>query len=188
MGFLGYFLIVQDFINWAKDQDIPVGPDAVAAGSLVAYCLGITTSALRYGLLFERFLNPGRISMPDIDIDFCKDRRGEVIEYVYQKYGRESVTQIMTLGTMKARMAIKDVARAYDWTPEEAQNWPTSSRGSPATHHRCLLGKQAPKGGEYDASDKMVARYDSDDRTRECLDTAMSWRTSAAIWACTPVA
>ena len=123
MGFSAYFLIVQDFINWAKDHDIPVGPGrGSAAGSIVAYSLGITDMCpLRYGLLFERFLNPDRISMPDIDIDFCKDRRQEVIDYVSDKYGKEAVTQIMTLGTMKARMAIKDVCRAYSWEPDESQ-------------------------------------------------------------------
>jgi DNA polymerase-3 subunit alpha len=176
MGFAAYFLIVQDFINWAKDHDIPVGPGrGSAAGSLVAYALGITDICpLRYGLLFERFLNPGRKSMPDIDIDFCKDGRGRVIEYVAVKYGQEAVTQIMTLGTMKARMAIKDVARAYEWTPDEAQDLANLVPEDPSGKHTIpvCLGKKDIKG-TFDPSEKMVARYDSDDRTRQVLDTAM---------------
>ena len=111
MKFSGYFLIVWDFIRYAKERDIPVGPGrGSAAGSLVAYALEITDiDPLQYELLFERFLNPERISMPDIDIDFCMNRRGEVIEYVTQKYGRDQVAQIITFGTMAAKAAIKDV-------------------------------------------------------------------------------
>ncbi len=112
-GYAGYFLIVQDFIAAARERGIPVGPGrGSAAGSLVAYALRITdVDPLRFDLLFERFLNPERVSMPDIDVDFCFERRGEVIEYVRQRYGRESVGQIVTFGTMKARAAVKDVAR-----------------------------------------------------------------------------
>ncbi len=116
MKFPGYFLIVWDFIRYAKEHDIPVGPGrGSAAGSLVSYALGITDiDPLQHELLFERFLNPERVSMPDIDIDFCMNRRGEVINYVTQKYGRDNVAQIITFGTMAAKAAIKDVGRAMD--------------------------------------------------------------------------
>ncbi|HKV82612.1 MAG TPA: DNA polymerase III subunit alpha, partial [Candidatus Sulfotelmatobacter sp.] len=116
MKFPGYFLIVWDFIRYAKERGIPVGPGrGSAAGSLVSYALGITDiDPLQHELLFERFLNPERVSMPDIDIDFCMNRRGEVIDYVTQKYGRENVAQIITFGTMAAKAAIKDVGRAMD--------------------------------------------------------------------------
>jgi DNA polymerase-3 subunit alpha len=113
MGFPGYFLIVSDFIKWAKAHDIPVGPGrGSGAGSLVAYALTITNlDPLRYGLLFERFLNPERVSMPDFDIDFCQERRQEVIEYVQQRYGRDRVAQIITFGTLQARAVLRDVGR-----------------------------------------------------------------------------
>ena len=113
MGYAGYFLIVWDFIRYAREHGIPVGPGrGSAAGSLVAYCLQITdVDPLEFDLIFERFLNPERVSLPDIDIDFCERRRGEVIEYVTRKYGRENVAQIITFGTMKARAAVRDVGR-----------------------------------------------------------------------------
>ncbi|MGC1487245.1 MAG: DNA polymerase III subunit alpha, partial [Albidovulum sp.] len=113
MGFPGYFLIVADFIKWAKDQHIPVGPGrGSGAGSLVAYALTITDlDPLRYNLLFERFLNPERVSMPDFDIDFCMDRREEVIQYVQQKYGRDKVGQIITFGALLSKAAIRDIGR-----------------------------------------------------------------------------
>src|SRR5918996_2746548 len=116
MGFAGYFLIVWDFVRYAKDHAIPVGPGrGSAAGSLVAYCLEITdVDPLQYDLLFERFLNPGRVSMPDIDIDFCVRGRGEVIKHVADMYGRDSVCQIITFGTLASRAAIKDVGRALE--------------------------------------------------------------------------
>ncbi|HUQ94889.1 MAG TPA: DNA polymerase III subunit alpha [Bryobacteraceae bacterium] len=116
MKFSGYFLIVWDFIRFAKSKGIPVGPGrGSAAGSLVSYAMEITdVDPLQYGLLFERFLNPERVSMPDIDIDFCTHRRGEVIQYVTEKYGREQVAQIITFGTLAAKAAIKDVGRALD--------------------------------------------------------------------------
>lgn len=116
MGFAGYFLIVADFINWAKHNDVPVGPGrGSGAGSLVAYSLGITDlDPLRYDLLFERFLNPERVSMPDFDIDFCQDRRELVIEYVKQRYGTEKVSQIVTFGTMAAKAVIRDIGRVLD--------------------------------------------------------------------------
>jgi DNA polymerase-3 subunit alpha len=116
MGFAGYFLIVADFINWAKTNGVPVGPGrGSGAGSLVAYSLGITDlDPLRYDLLFERFLNPERVSMPDFDIDFCQDGRDRVIDYVRRKYGEESVSQIATFGTMAARAVVRDVGRVLD--------------------------------------------------------------------------
>jgi len=118
MGFNGYFLIVQDFIGWAKDQDIPVGPGrGSGAGSLVAYSLRITDlDPMPYNLIFERFLNPERVSMPDFDIDFCQEHRGRVIDYVTQKYGRQSVSQIITYGRLQARAAIRDVGRVMGMT------------------------------------------------------------------------
>ncbi len=116
MGFSGYFLIVADFINWAKRNNVPVGPGrGSGAGSLVAFSLGITDlDPLRYDLLFERFLNPERVSMPDFDIDFCQDRREKVIEYVKQRYGTQSVSQIITFGTLAAKAVIRDIGRVLD--------------------------------------------------------------------------
>ncbi|RJQ51794.1 MAG: DNA polymerase III subunit alpha [Nitrospiraceae bacterium] len=116
MGFSSYFLIVCDFINYAKGKDIPVGPGrGSAAGSLAAYAIDITDiDPIKYGLLFERFLNPERVSMPDIDVDFCMDRRGEVIDYVANRYGKDHVAQIITFGTMQARAVIRDVGRALN--------------------------------------------------------------------------
>ena len=113
MGYIDYFLIVWDFIRFAKSQGIAVGPGrGSAAGSIVSYCLEITDiDPIRYQLIFERFLNPERVSMPDIDIDFCYERRQEVIDYVYRKYGKDKVVQIVTFGTMAARMAVRDVGR-----------------------------------------------------------------------------
>lgn len=113
MGFAGYFLIVADFIRWAKEQDIPVGPGrGSGAGSLVAWALGITgLDPLHYDLLFERFLNPERVSNPDFDIDFCMDGRDRVIDYVSARYGRHRVSQIITHGTMAARAVVRDVVR-----------------------------------------------------------------------------
>ena len=116
MGFVDYFLIVNDFVQYAKSHDIPVGPGrGSGAGSLCAYCIGITgIDPIKYNLLFERFLNPERVSMPDFDIDFCKERRGEVIDYVIRKYGADHVAQIVAFGTMQARGAVRDVGRVLD--------------------------------------------------------------------------
>lgn len=121
-GFTSYFLIVWDFINYAKSKGIPVGPGrGSAAGSIIAYVLGITDlDPLRYGLLFERFLNPDRISPPDIDVDFCQNRRGEVIEYVREKYGKMAVSQIITFGTLGAKSVIRDVGRVLGWNYGDA--------------------------------------------------------------------
>ena len=118
MGFAGYFLIVADFINWAKSNGVPVGPGrGSGAGSLVAYALGVTDlDPLRYDLLFERFLNPERVSMPDFDIDFCQDGRDRVIDYVKRKYGAECVSQIATFGTMAAKAVVRDVGRVMEWS------------------------------------------------------------------------
>lgn len=135
MGFAGYFLIVSDFILYAKSQNIPVGPGrGSAAGSLVAYCLQITdVDPIRYHLLFERFLNPGRKSMPDIDVDFCFERRDEVIQYIKDKYGADKVAQIITFGTLKGKQAIKDVGRAlefsYGETDRMAKLYPAPKQG-----------------------------------------------------------
>jgi DNA polymerase III subunit alpha len=122
MDFTGYFLIVWDFIKYARDNDIPVGPGrGSGAGSIVAYALKITdVEPLKYGLLFERFLNPERVSMPDFDIDFCFERRGEVIDYVTRKYGRDKVGQIITFGTLKTKLVIRDVARVLGLNYDEA--------------------------------------------------------------------
>ena len=122
MGYVDYYLIVYDFINHAKKEGIPVGPGrGSGAGSILAYAIGITDiDPIKYGLLFERFLNPERVSMPDFDVDFCYERRGEVIKYVSEKYGYDHVSQIITFGTMSARMVIRDVARVLDVPYSEA--------------------------------------------------------------------
>ena len=116
MGFAGYFLIVSDFVNWAKENKIPVGPGrGSGAGSVAAWSLGITDlDPIKYSLLFERFLNPERVSMPDFDIDFCQIRRDEVIEYVNNKYGSESVAHIITFGTLASRAAVRDIGRVLE--------------------------------------------------------------------------
>ena len=113
MGFAGYFLIVADFIRWAREHGVPVGPGrGSGAGSLVAYALRITDiEPLRYDLLFERFLNPERVSMPDFDVDFCMEGRDRVIDYVAAKYGHDRVSQIITYGTMAAKAVVRDVGR-----------------------------------------------------------------------------
>src|SRR4051812_47801429 len=167
-GYAGYFLIVSDFIKAARDRGIPVGPGrGSAAGSLVAYSLKITNVCpLKYDLLFERFLNPERVSMPDVDVDFCFERRGEVIEYVRQKYGKESVCQIVTFGTMKSRAAIKDVGRVLGFTPVETDQ----------------LAKLIPNQPNFsltvsDAVEQIpeVKKvYETDDRYRQLLDYAIA--------------
>src|SRR5712671_4636730 len=144
MKFSGYFLIVHDFINWAKQHGVPVGPGrGSGAGSLVAYSLRITDlDPLPYNLLFERFLNPERVSMPDFDVDFCQDRRGEVIDYVTGKYGRENVAQIITYGALSAKSAIKDVARVmgvpFAEVNELTRNIPNLIDGHPATIEKAM--------------------------------------------------
>ena len=164
MRFSGYFLIVWDFIRYAREHDIPVGPGrGSAAGSLVSYSMGITDlDPLQHELLFERFLNPERVSMPDIDIDFCMNRRGEVIDYVTAKYGRENVAQIITFGTMAAKAAIKDVGRAMDMPYSDVDR----------------IAKMVPNQlnikleNAIKDSPAMQQAYDADAQVRELLDTA----------------
>ncbi|WP_037451332.1 DNA polymerase III subunit alpha [Sphingobium chlorophenolicum] len=167
MGFPGYFLIVADFIKWAKDQDIPVGPGrGSGAGSVVAWALTITDlDPLQLGLLFERFLNPERVSMPDFDIDFCETRRGEVIRYVQQKYGADHVAQIITFGKLKARAVLKDTGRVLqmsygqvDRLAKLVPNHPTD----PWTLERSLNGVA-----------EFRAEYDNDNQVRRLIDYAM---------------
>jgi len=135
MGFPAYFLLTWDFINWAKEHNVPVGPGrGSAAGSIVAYALRITElDPIRHNLLFERFLNPERISMPDIDIDFCQRKRGEVIEYVSRKWGADHVCQIITFGTLAAKASLKAVARVYDIPFQEANTWAGMIPNDPGT-------------------------------------------------------
>ncbi len=135
MGFPAYFLLTWDFINWAKENKIPVGPGrGSAAGSIVAYALAITElDPIRHNLLFERFLNPERISMPDIDIDFCQRRRGEVIDYVSSKWGQDHVCQIITFGTLAAKAALKAVCRVYDIPFSQANTWASMVPSTPGT-------------------------------------------------------
>jgi DNA polymerase-3 subunit alpha len=165
MKYSGYFLIVWDFIRWAKERGIPVGPGrGSAAGSLVAYALGITDiDPLQYNLLFERFLNPERVSMPDIDIDFCMNRRGEVIDYVTRKYGRDNVAQIITFGTMGAKAAVKDVGRVLDMPYSDVDR---IAKMIPATLNIKLADalKESPS---------LRQEYDRDAQIRQLIDTAM---------------
>src|SRR3954464_14201519 len=165
MKFPGYFLIVWDFIRYAREHSIPVGPGrGSAAGSLVAYAMQITDiDPLQNELLFERFLNPERVSLPDIDVDFCMNRRGEVINYVTQKYGREQVAQIITFGTMAAKAAIKDVGRALEMPYSEVER---IGKMIPATLNITL--EQALKD-----SPPLQAAYDNEPQIREVIDTAM---------------
>jgi len=175
MGFPGYFLIVADFINWAKDHEIPVGPGrGSGAGSLVAWALGITDlDPLPYDLLFERFLNPERVSMPDFDIDFCMDRRDEVIDYVARKYGRDRVSQIITYGTMAAKAVVRDAGRVlghpYGFVDGIAKLIPLTLGISLDD----ALGESeaAAKNPEL-ASSELIARYRSEDDVRDLLDLA----------------
>ncbi|MCR4397636.1 MAG: DNA polymerase III subunit alpha [Firmicutes bacterium] len=162
MGYPGYFLIVSDFVEYARSRGIPVGPGrGSAAGSLVAYVLGITqVDPLKYGLLFERFLNPARVTLPDMDIDFCFERRGEVIEYVKQKYGAECVAQIITFGTMAARAVIRDVARTLDIPYAEADRL---AKAVPAQ-----LGITLDKALEV--SPDLKKMYAEDDRYRDVIE------------------
>jgi DNA polymerase III subunit alpha len=164
MKFAGYFLIVWDFIKYAREVNIPVGPGrGSAAGSLVSYAMEITDiDPLQNELLFERFLNPERVSMPDIDIDFCMNRRGEVIDYVTRKYGREQVAQIITFNTMAARAAIKDVGRALDLPYGEVDR---VAKMVPAT-----IGVTIAKALED--SPQMQEAYDKEPQVRELVDTA----------------
>lgn len=162
MGYSGYFLIVQDFVKFAKSQNVPVGPGrGSAAGSLVCYCLGITdVDPLKYGLIFERFLNPSRVSLPDIDIDFCMRRRDEVIQYVEQKYGRERVAQIATFDKMKARSVVRDVARVLGFSYPDADK----------------IAKLIPFGATLDEALEGVSelrrRYETDAQVQKLINVA----------------
>lgn len=164
MGYVDYFLIVWDFIHYAREHGIMVGPGrGSAAGSVVSYCLHITNvDPIRYGLIFERFLNPERVSMPDIDIDFCYERRGEVIDYVNRKYGEEQVCQIVTFGTMAARLAVRDVGRAlnvpYGVVDQVAKQIPMELK---MTIDKALT-----------VNYKLKELYDSDPAIKRLIDTA----------------
>jgi DNA polymerase-3 subunit alpha len=167
MGFAGYFLIVADFIKWAKDNDIPVGPGrGSGAGSVVAWSLTITDlDPLKLGLLFERFLNPERVSMPDFDIDFCETRRGEVIRYVQRKYGRDQVAQIITFGKLKARAVLKDTGRVLQMSYGQVDRLAKLVPNLPAdpwTLDRALNGVS-----------ELAAEYRNDEGVRHLLDLAM---------------
>ncbi|MEI6418724.1 MAG: DNA polymerase III subunit alpha, partial [Sphingomonadales bacterium] len=177
MGFPGYFLIVADFIQWAKAQGIPVGPGrGSGAGSVVAWALTITDlDPLEHGLLFERFLNPDRVSMPDFDIDFCETRRGEVIHYVQQRYGREQVAQIITFGKMKARAVLKDVGRVlqmpYGQTDRLSKLVP-SHPTDPWTLSRTLgIGKDKD-GKPYPGEPAFIAEVERDPKVKLLVDIA----------------
>jgi len=167
MGYVNYYLIVWDFIRYAKEAGIPVGPGrGSGAASIVAYCMHITeVDPMKYALIFERFLNPERISMPDFDTDFCQERRGEVIEYVTRKYGADHVAQIVTFGTMAARGAIRDVGRALNFTYAETD---VVAKLVPTMPLHLTL-KEA-----LNVSPKLKEMYDSSERVKLLIDTAMS--------------
>lgn len=165
MGYVDYFLIVWDYINWAKSQGIPVGPGrGSGAGSIVAYAIGITDiDPIKYNLLFERFLNPERISMPDFDVDFCYERRQEVIDYVGRKYGHDHVSQIITFGTMSARMVIRDVGRALDVSYAETDKL---AKMIPNEVHITI--KKA-----MEQNVELRTLYENDEEIKKLLDIAM---------------
>ena len=167
MGYVNYYLIVWDFIRYAKEQGIPVGPGrGSGAASIVAYCMHITeVDPMKYALIFERFLNPERVSMPDFDTDFCQERRGEVIEYVMKKYGADHVAQIATFGTMAARGAIRDEGRALNFSYAETD---VVAKLVPTMPLHITL-KDA-----LNVSPKLKEMYDGDERVRQLIDTAMS--------------
>ena len=166
MGYVEYFLIVWDFIHYAKSNDIPVGPGrGSAAGSIVAYSLAITEiEPIKYNLIFERFLNPERVSMPDIDVDFCIDRRQEVIDYVVQKYGKDKVSQIITFGTLQAKAAVRDVGRALNASYAEADS---IAKAIPAE-----LGMTISKA--LDINRDLRARYETEPLVKNILDMSIA--------------
>lgn len=172
-GFVEYYLIVWDFINYARKNDIPVGPGrGSGAGSIIAYAIGITeVEPLRYDLYFERFLNPERKSMPDFDIDFCMDKRGRVIDYVINKYGKPRVSQIITFGTMAAKNAVKDVARTLR-IPYEEVNKITKLMPNGKTHLRELLGLEESK--KESAIPELVDLYNNDYGLKKVFDLAIA--------------
>ena len=178
MGFPGYFLIVADFINWGKQNGIPVGPGrGSGAGSLVAWALGITDlDPLPYDLLFERFLNPERVSMPDFDIDFCMDRRDEVIDYVARKYGRDRVSQIITYGTMSAKAVVRDAGRVlglpYGFVDSISKLIPLQPADPLSLED--VLGRSPRSQKEPDrAIGEIIERYNSEDEVRDLIDLAL---------------
>ena len=164
MGYVDYYLIVADFILWAKHEGIPVGPGrGSGAASIAAYCMHITEmDPMKYNLIFERFLNPERVSMPDFDTDFCQARRGEVIDYVMRKYGKDRVAQIVTFGTMAARAAIRDVGRVLNFTYAETD---AVAKLIPTTLHMTL--DEALR-----LSPQLKQMYDGDERVKKLVDTA----------------
>ena len=166
MGYVNYYLIVWDFIRYAKEQGIPVGPGrGSGAASIVAYCMHITeVDPMKYALIFERFLNPERVSMPDFDTDFCQERRGEVIDYVMEKYGKDHVAQIATFGTMAARGAIRDVGRALNFSYAETD---VVAKAVPNELHITL-------DKALETSPQLKAMYEEDGRVRRLIDTARS--------------
>ena len=178
MGFPGYFLIVADFINWAKQEGIPVGPGrGSGAGSLVAWALGITDlDPLPYDLLFERFLNPERVSMPDFDIDFCMDRRDEVIEYVARKYGRDRVSQIITYGTMSAKAVLRDCGRVlghgYGFVDRLAKLIPLLP-ADPYSLEDALGRSERARRDPQRAIAELVLLYNAEDEVRDLVDLAL---------------
>jgi DNA polymerase III subunit alpha len=176
MGFPGYFLIVADFINWAKQNDIPVGPGrGSGAGSLVAWALGITDlDPIPYDLLFERFLNPERVSMPDFDIDFCMDRRDEVIDYVARKYGRDRVSQIITFGTMAAKAAVRDCGRVQGLPFPAVDGVAKLIPNTLGISLDDALGRsKAAQDNKELCSPELVDRYQHEDEVRDLLDLAL---------------
>ncbi|NNM68012.1 MAG: DNA polymerase III subunit alpha, partial [Spirochaetales bacterium] len=179
MDFVGYFLIVSDFIGWAKDHDIPVGPGrGSGAGSIVAYALRITDiEPLKYKLLFERFLNPERVSMPDFDVDFCMDRRSEVVDYVTRRYGTDKVSQIITFGTLKAKAALKDVARVLGFNFSESNALSALVPTDPKLSLKKLLSNPLDpdyvKAGWQENHDKLLSFYQQGGKYQELFDTAL---------------
>lgn len=176
MGFPGYFLIVADFINWAKQNDIPVGPGrGSGAGSLVAWALGITDlDPIPYDLLFERFLNPERVSMPDFDIDFCMDRRDEVIDYVARKYGRDRVSQIITFGTMAAKAAVRDCGRVQGLPFPAVDGVAKLIPNTLGISLDDALGRsKAAQEDKELCSPELIDRYQHEDEVRDLMDLAL---------------
>lgn len=182
MGFSGYFLIVSDFVNYARKRNIPVGPGrGSAAGSLVAYSLKITDiDPLPYDLLFERFLNPGRISMPDIDVDFCVDGRDEIIKYVANKYGKENVAQIITFGKMQAKGVVRDVGRALDMPYKDVDRIAKLIPNTPNISLENAL-KQEPRLRELEQKDEGVANLISLARSLEGLPRHASTHAAGIV-------
>ncbi|MFP6776622.1 MAG: DNA polymerase III subunit alpha [PS1 clade bacterium] len=179
MDYPGYFLIVADFISWAKDNDIPVGPGrGSGAGSLVAYALGITNvDPIEHELLFERFLNPERVSMPDFDIDFCTDRRDEVIDYVSRKYGAEKVSQIITYGTMAAKGVVRDVGRVlghpYGFSDRISKSIPNDLKINLSRALGNFEKKDSQESKDKWYSEELKNRYDSEESVTTLIDLSL---------------